>query len=149
MLFRCILVRKLSFANVVIGAFCSPYLVVESSPLALLVCEGAEAVCAGAKLAGRLQVSELAVRNLALPTVAACWHGWVAECAMGILAVGEEFAVLLALVCNLGGWRWMTANTLAVLAGDAKTAHVVQVHGDTWRSRWRLMCELAVLVGTT
>lgn len=123
-----------------------PHFVLESTSLALLVHEGAGTVGAWAELAGRLDVSELAVGHLALAAVAAGRHGRVPEGAVRVGAVGKELAVLFALVRHLGGRRRVPANALAVFAGYAEAAHIIDVDRGTRWGRGGLVGKLAILV---
>lgn len=124
-----------------------PDLVVEGPPLALLVREGAEPVRARVELAGDLEVGELAVRGLALAAIPTRGHGRVPEDAARILAVGEELAVLLALVGDFGRGRRVSANAFAVFTRYAKGADIVGVDGCARGCGRRLVGKLALFVG--
>lgn len=68
------------------------------------------------------------------------------ERASSVLAVGEEFAVLFALVRKPCCWRGVASDAFAVFAGSTKAANVVDIDRNTRRRSWRLMCEFAVFV---
>lgn len=143
---RCLVVDKLPLADMLLLLVRDPHLVVESTPLALLVREGAEPVGARVELTGSLQVGKLAVRDLALAAVPARRHCRVPEGAVRVLAVGEELAILLALVGDLSRGGRVPADALAVLARHAEGADVAGVdRGAGGRCRG-LMGEFAVFV---
>lgn len=68
------------------------------------------------------------------------------ERASSVLAVGEELAVLFALVRKPCGWRGVASDAFAVFAGSTKAANIVDIDRNTRRRSWRLMCEFAVFV---
>lgn len=123
-----------------------PDLVLEPSLLAVVVCEPAVRVQARVELALSFGVGELAVRSRAVGPVAAEGHR-VLERTAGVLTVGVELAILLALMCQSGCRGRVPANALPVLAGCAKGADVINIDSDSWRRRRGLVGEFAVLVG--
>lgn len=128
---------------------CDPDLVREGTALTLLVQESTEAVCARSELAGNLEVCEWAVGHLAFSTISAGGLAGVLECAVRIGAVGEELAVLLALVGRLVRWGRVSADTFPVFASGSKRADVGQINRSVGRSHWRLVSKLAVPVLAT
>jgi hypothetical protein len=111
-----------------------PYLVLEHTFLALGMLEGAERLCTRVVSARNLRVSEFAVRDGAICTIATERHIWVLERAVGVVAIREKLAVhlLLQVLCPCR-WRWMSPCALAVLARRAKSTGVCKVHS---LSRW-------------
>lgn len=81
-----------------------PYFVGERTTLTLGVFVRTTWVHAGVKLAGSLDMRELASFGRAAGTVAAKWHVRVLKMAMRVGAMGEESAHLLGLMCRLDRW---------------------------------------------
>jgi len=77
-----------------------PYFVGERTTLALGMFVWTIRVHAWVKLAGSLDMRELASLGRAAGTVAAKWHVGVLEMTMRVGAMGEESTHLLGLVCR-------------------------------------------------
>ena len=126
---------------------CCPDLVLETSLLPIVVLEGTGSVEAGVELALGLDMGKLAIWRCAPCAIAAQRHVWVLEGAARVLAVGEELALLLALVGEFLSWRGVATNTFSVLACGSKATHIVDIDGYTRRCSRRLVGEFAVFVG--
>jgi hypothetical protein len=101
-LLRDTIINKSSLADMLSALASSPDLILEASLLSILMCKSTIGVETWVELALCLDMCELAVRVCAASAVAAERHRWVLEGALRVLAVGEELAVLLALVCETG-----------------------------------------------
>ena len=82
-----------------------PDFVVElAALLAFFVFECADRVQAWIELAHGLNMREHTIWSSAISAITAKWHRGMPEWATGVGAIGEEFTVLLGLVCNFLRW---------------------------------------------
>jgi len=96
------IIHKLPLTDVLGTLASGPDLILEASLLSVLVREGAVGVETRVEFALGLNMCKLAVRVCAAGTVPAERHRGVLERALRVLAIGKEFAVLLALVSKTG-----------------------------------------------
>lgn len=111
----------------------SPDLILEASLLSIVVRKRAVGVETRVELALCSDMRKLALGVCTASTVSAERHRWVLEGALGVLAVGEELAVLLALMCETSGRRRVSCDTFAVLACGSEAAVIVHVDRSSGR----------------